>query len=163
MLPSTGFGSGSIFASSLFWMPFFWNYLGSPFRIFVQLCGLLFVIVKLGFVRYFCAIIWEGRRCRLVGATGRVFQRRPTGEVIDFSCREYQAHYRGLGGGAAPPCSRIGIIPGKRIISFQEFWKDNFSGFGDPMGKIHKKYCNYTHICIQEPKGGTVPPCPKFE
>ena len=55
------------------------------------------------------------------GAAGHVFQARPTGEVIDFSCREYQPHYRGLGGGAAPACSRIGIIPGKGIISFQEF------------------------------------------
>ena len=37
------------------------------------------------------------------GAAGHVFQARPTGEVIDFSCTEYQPHYRGLGGGAAPP------------------------------------------------------------
>ena len=39
---------------------------------------------------------------RAVGPWGTFF-RRPTGEVIDFSCREYQPHYRGLQGGAAPP------------------------------------------------------------
>ena len=71
--------------------------------ILVQLCVFLCIFAQL----------WD---YEVQVGGGRVprgtFFRRPTGEVIDFSCREYQPHYRGLGGGAAQP-SPIGIIRAK--------------------------------------------------